>query len=60
VGAGYKFGNNLVAGNVGGFDANSGGTDVDYFALGVTHFFSKKTRVYGGYTSVDVDIRFDF
>jgi predicted porin len=71
VGAGYKFGNNLVAGNVGGFDADNGGSDVDYFALGLTHFFSKKTRVYAGYANTKVDngedvdllgagIRFDF
>jgi predicted porin len=71
VGAGYKFGNNLLAGNVGGFDADNSGTDVDYFAIGLTHFFSKKTRVYAGYASTDVDgvdnaellgagIRFDF
>jgi predicted porin len=71
VGAGYKFGNNSIDGQVGGFDADGSGSDVDYFALGLTHFFSKKTRVYAGYASTDVDggeaadmlgagIRFDF
>ncbi len=72
VGAGYKFGNNLLHGNVGNFDSNTtGGTDVDYFALGLTHFFDKKTRVFVGFANSDVDkvddvdmfgagIRFDF
>jgi len=70
VGLGYKFGNNLVAGNFGTFDSDSGNTDVDYFAIGLTHFFSKKTRGYVGYSSIDTDsndasmfgagLRFDF
>jgi len=71
VGLGYKFGNNVVAGNVGGFSADGNGNDVDYYAIGLTHFFSKKTRGYVGYASTDVKnvnkatmfgagLRFDF
>jgi predicted porin len=72
VGAGYKFGNNLIAGNVGKFNADTGGgVDVDYYALGLTHFLSKHTRVWAGYSHINaktvdkVDqygagIRFDF
>jgi len=71
VGLGYKFGNNVVAGNVGGFSADGNGNDVDYFAIGLTHFFSKKTRGYVGYSDIDAKnvnkatlfgagIRFDF
>lgn len=70
VGLGYKFGNNSVDGNIGTFDSDSGNTDVDYFAIGLTHFFSKKTRGYVGYSSIETDnndasmfgagLRFDF
>ena len=71
AGAGYRFGNNLLHANIGGFNADGGGNDVDYLAIGLTHFFSKTARVYAGYTNVDfknvddVDmigagLRFDF
>ena len=71
VGLGYKFGSNMIHGNFGGFDADDAGSDVDYFALGVVHFLSKKTRVYAGYSNIDAKnvgetdmfgagIRFDF
>lgn len=75
VGAGFRFGNNLVAGNVGQFRKDSsctpGCVDADYYAIGLYHFLSKHTRVYAGYShtnakTVDkVDqygagIRFDF
>jgi len=73
VGLGYKFGSNVVYGQGGGFSSDDDGiSDVDYYALGVTHFFSKKTRVYAGFSSIDVKdmddkttmfgagIRFDF
>jgi predicted porin len=72
VGLGYKFGANVVYGQVGGFDSDVDTiSDVDYFAIGVTHFFSKKTRIYAGYSNIDVKdvgktnmfgagIRFDF
>lgn len=71
VGLGYKFGSNMIHGNFGGFDADDASSDVDYFALGVVHFLSKKTRVYAGYSNIDVKdvgetdmfgagIRFDF
>jgi len=72
VGLGYKFGGNVLYGQVGGFSSDVDTiSDVDYFAIGVTHFFSKKTRVYAGYSNIDVKdvgktnmfgagIRFDF
>ena len=72
VGVGYKFGNNLLHGNIGAFDADAGGgADTDYLAIGITHFFDKKTRIYAGYANTDqsgvddVDLigagmRFDF
>jgi predicted porin len=53
---GYKFGNTLIAGNYGKFngdDAADGNTD--YAALGVTYFFDKKVRIYGGWSMTDVD-----
>lgn len=72
VGLGYKFGSNVINANIGGFDSDVDTiSDVDYFAIGVTHFFSKKARVYAGYSNIDVKdvgetsmfgagIRFDF
>lgn len=51
---GYKFGNTLIAGNYGQFSGETGVADVDYGALGVTYFFDKKVRVYGGYATTDV------
>jgi predicted porin len=74
VNLGYKFGNNLVSGSLGNFSSDTAASDVDYLAIGVTHFFDKKTRVYGGYAKIDADggttvdsadmwgvgIRFDF
>jgi predicted porin len=70
-GAAYKFGNNEIAGTVGSFDADGDASNVDHFALGLTHFFSKKSRIYAGYAKTDVKdgetaemygagIRFDF
>jgi len=56
---GYKFGNTLIAGNYGKTDAADGGTDVDYYALGVTYFLAKKVRVYGGYANTDTGTSFD-
>lgn len=58
VGGGYKFGSNLVAGNFGTFEASdecSGCDDITYLAIGLTHFFSKSTRVYGGYSTIEAD-----
>ncbi len=72
LGVGYKFGNNVVHGNVGSFDGDvASSPDTDYLAVGITHFFSKKTRVYAGFANTDQDgvddvdmwgagIRFDF
>jgi predicted porin len=74
VGAGFKFGNNMVAGNIGQFNADnscSSCVDADYYAIGLYHFLSKHTRVYAGYSHINaktvdkVDqygagIRFDF
>lgn len=72
VGLGYKFGSNVINANIGGFDSDVDTiSDVDYFAIGVTHFFSKKARIYAGYSNIDVKdvgetsmfgagIRFDF
>ena len=58
---GYKFGNTLIAGNYGKFSADSDAAgDTDYAALGVTYFFDKKVRVYGGWSMTNVDQVADF
>ena len=54
----YKAGNNIFTASWGTTDADvSGGSDFDYdyLALGVIHKFSKKTRIFAGYTETDGD-----
>ena len=52
----YKAGNNIFTASYGNLDADvSGGSDYDYdyWAVGIIHKFSKKTRIFGGYTTTD-------
>lgn len=57
----YKAGNNIFSLSYGQTDidetAANGGSNVDYdyWAVGVIHKFSKKTRVFGGYSATDGD-----
>ncbi|VAW75068.1 hypothetical protein MNBD_GAMMA12-765 [hydrothermal vent metagenome] len=53
---GYQLrsGNNTFAAQYGNTDPDSG-VETDYFAIGMIHHLSKKTRVFGGYRSTDVD-----
>jgi len=54
----YKHGNNIFSLSWGEMDVDvSGGNDFDYtyWAVGVIHKFSKKTRIFGGYTETDGD-----
>jgi predicted porin len=58
----YKAGNNIFTASYGTMDIdNTDGTDadVDYWAVGAIHKFSKKTRIFGGYTETDGDNMFD-
>jgi len=49
-----KMGKNTLVVQYGTTDAD-GGTDVDYFTLGVIHKFSKTMRLFGGYRSTSPD-----
>ena len=54
----YKAGNNIFTASYGNTDVDvSGGADFDYdyLMVGVIHKFSKKTRIFGGYTETDGD-----
>jgi len=51
---GYKFGNTLISGNYGFFSGDEYVNDVDYGAIGLTYFFDKKVRVYGGWSGTDI------
>lgn len=55
----YKAGNNIFTVSYGNTDVDvpgaGGDYDHDYWALGVIHKFSKKTRIFGGYTETDGD-----
>jgi len=54
----YKMGNNIFSLSYGNMDVDvSGGNDFeyDYWAIGVIHKFSKKTRIFGGYTETEGD-----
>jgi predicted porin len=55
----YKMGNNTFAVNYGNMDVDDGqgGEDYeyDYWAAGIIHKFSKKTRIFGGYSATDGD-----
>jgi len=54
----YKAGNNIFTVSYGNMDTDvSGGGDYDYtyWAAGVIHKFSKKTRIFAGYTQTDGD-----
>jgi predicted porin len=56
--AGYTFGNNMVKGMYGQANFNTAATgvglnDVDSWAIGLDHNFSKRTKAYLLYTSVD-------
>jgi len=60
----YKAGNNIFTVSYGNTDVDvpSGGSggavddyDHNYFAIGVIHKFSKKTRIFAGYTETDGD-----
>jgi len=54
----YKHGNNIFTASWGETDVDvSGADDYDhtYWAVGVIHKFSKKTRIFGGYTQTDGD-----
>ena len=55
----YKAGNNIFVATYGNtdVDGDSGASDYDHdmFTIGVIHKFSKKTRIFGGYTETDGD-----
>ena len=54
----YKAGNNIFSVSYGNMDVdNANGSDFeyDYWAVGVIHKFSKKTRIFGGYTQTEGD-----
>ena len=55
----YKAGNNIFSQSYGNTDVDQSGSssdyDIDYWAVGVIHKFSKKTRIFGGYTETDAD-----
>ena len=56
----YKAGNNIFVATYGQTDGDAatgtgGDYDYDFFALGVIHKFSKKTRIFAGYTETDGD-----
>jgi predicted porin len=55
----FKMGNNTFAVNYGNMDVDDGqgGADYeyDYWAAGIIHKFSKKTRIFGGYSATDGD-----
>jgi predicted porin len=54
----YKMGNNILTASYGNMDVDDdGGSDYeyDYWAVGAIHKFSKKTRIFGGYTETEGD-----
>jgi len=55
----YKSGNNIFTASFGEMDVDDGqgGQDYDYtyWAAGIIHKFSKKTRIFGGYTQTEGD-----
>lgn len=55
----YKVGNNIFTASYGNtdIDQTGGASDVeyDYFTIGVIHKFSKKTRIFAGYTETEGD-----
>ena len=54
----YKMGNNIFTASYGNTDVDvDGGSDFDYdyWAVGVIHKFSKKTRIFAGYTETEGD-----
>jgi predicted porin len=54
----FKSGNNIFTVSYGNTDVDQpGGPDYDhdYWAAGIIHKFSKKTRIFGGYTQTDGD-----
>ncbi|MCK4743170.1 MAG: porin [Sulfuriflexus sp.] len=54
----YKAGNNIFTASYGTTDVDVSGAsdyDFDYWMVGVIHKFSKKTRIFGGYTATDGD-----
>jgi len=56
--AGYQLrsGNNTFALQFGNKDQDYvGGVETDYFAIGMIHHLSKKTRLFGGFRNTDID-----
>ena len=55
----YKAGNNIFVATYGNTDVDGAGAQDDYeydfYTLGVIHKFSKKTRIFGGYSATDGD-----
>jgi predicted porin len=54
----FKAGNNIFTASYGNTDVDdAGGADFeyDYWMVGIIHKFSKKTRIFGGYTQTDGD-----
>lgn len=53
----YKAGNNIFVATYGNLDVDGTGTNPDFehdlWTIGVIHKFSKKTRIFGGYTTTD-------
>lgn len=52
----YKMGNNTLVAQMGKTDTSSAtGNDTDYFAVGLLHNFSKRTRLHFGYAESDTN-----
>jgi predicted porin len=54
----YKWGNLLLVGQGGQFNANGSDADANYWVAGGRYFFSKRTSLYGGYRKTDADQSF--
>jgi predicted porin len=53
VGFHFKSGNNLFVAQAGNKEVDGATNDTDYFAIGIIHHLSKKTRLFGGYRNTD-------
>lgn len=52
----FKSGNNIFTASFGNTEGDAtGAPDNDYFMIGAIHKFSKKTRIFGGYTETDAE-----
>jgi predicted porin len=56
ISASYDFGNNTVKGTYGMSDNDAANTEDGYYAIGLDHNFSKRTKAYVIYTATDRDV----